>query len=447
MSRITAGRRAPQGTRHCQALKKEMGMAEREPELTDYLGILWKRRWLVLAGPLSAAVVVFVLGIASPRTYEATATLLVTASKIPRPEGEGAANPGIAPETFESMIRNQSVAAQAVRQYGLDKEPSALAPQRFLETAVSVKTLRGTGLITVSVVLSDAKVAADVANFMAQRAVELYSNLNQADTLSAKEYIQRQRDQARVTMNEAQGRLLDFKRTIRLESLRVEQKVLLTEKQSLAERHSDYSREVKGLQMEVAGLREALTKHEQLIAVNKSIFQDGSMLAAAQERGATDLKTLSSLQLKSQEVNSVYQGVQSDLIKSETTLASLQSQHQDIEGKMKNTETHLASVETKIADAEARLEELTRNYTLAKAAYELFAKKFDEASLSIAARTTELKIFDPAIVPVSPRSRHLVRNVALGATVGVLLFMMLAFFLEYLQHSKGVQQGNKVSVG
>ena len=159
------------------------------------------------------------------------------------------------------------------------------------------------------------------------------------------------------------------------------------------------------------------------------------MLAATQERGVVDLKALSSIQLKSQEINAVYQSVQDRLITSETALISSESQRQDVERKIKDNENALISTERKIADADARLEELTRNYTLAKTTYELFAKKFDEASLSVASRITELKIVDPAIAPSAPRPRGLMLNTGFAAAVAFVVLIVAAFFLEYVQQT------------
>jgi uncharacterized protein involved in exopolysaccharide biosynthesis len=99
---------------------------------------------------------------------------------------------------------------------------------------------------------------------------------------------------------------------------------------------------------------------------------------------------------------------------------------------IKDNEKRLTSIERLIADADARLEELARNYTLTRTAYELFARRFDEASLSVASRMTGLKIVDPALVPQSPLSRNVVQRTAIAAAVSLMTLVVLVFFLEYL---------------
>lgn len=408
-----------------------------EVELIDYLNTLWKWKFLILVGTLVAASTAFAVGTVARRTYEATTTLLVTESKVPRPEaGGGAPQPGIPPEIFEAMLKSQFIALQTIQQFGLDKEPFAVTPTQFSDQNISIKLRRGTNLLMLTAILPDPKLAADVANFVAQKAVELNAHLNQADTVLAKEFIQQQRDQARLVMDTAQAALVEFKQTANLESLRAEQSILLSAKGRLAELYSDFTIRLKGLQSEVAALKRAFTKQEQLLTVTKSIFSDPAMLAAAQDRGPMDLKALTSVQLKDQMINEVYQTLQSNLIAQEAALASLESRREDIEQKISDNEARLILIERKIADADARFEALTRNYWLAKATHEIFAKKFDEASLSVASRVTELRIVDPAIVPTIPRGRKIKQNVAVAGAAALMACVMLAFFLEYLQETK-----------
>ncbi|MDD5558612.1 Wzz/FepE/Etk N-terminal domain-containing protein [Candidatus Methylomirabilis sp.] len=408
-----------------------------EVELIDYLNTLWKWKFLIVVGTLAAVVIAFAVSVRAPITYEATAILLITESKVPRPEaGAGAPQSVVSPEVFEATIKSQALALQAIQQFGLDKKPFSVTPTEFLNDVVSVKPRRGTNLLTLTAVLPDPKLAADVVNFVAQKAVELNANLNQIDTVSTKEYIQQQRDKADQTMETAQAALVEFKRTANLESLQTEQRILLAEKEKLAQRYSDLTFKLKSLQSQVAALKQALTKQEQLITVTKSIFSDPAMLAATQDRGPMDVKTLSSIQVKDQAINEVYQMLQSNLIAQEANLASAESERQDTVQKISDNEAKLISISRKIADADARLEELDRTYRLTRASYELFAKRFDEASLSVASRVTELKLIAPAGLPTVPRSRNVIRNGVLAGTVALMTCIILAFSLENLQETK-----------
>jgi len=80
------------------------------------------------------------------------------------------------------------------------------------------------------------------------------------------------------------------------------------------------------------------------------------------------------------------------------------------------------------------LEELTRNYTLEKTAYELFATKLNEASISVASRSSELKVFDPASVPTERYRPRVLLNLVVAGMLGAMASDR-GFFLEYLQRA------------
>ena len=120
-------------------------------------------------------------------------------------------------------------------------------------------------------------------------------------------------------------------------------------------------------------------------------------------------------------------------------MSSAESQRQDVERTIKDNEKKLTSTQPQIADTEARLEELTTNYTLTRTAYELFAKKLDEASLSVASRITELKIVDAAIIPQPPVSRHIARWTAIATALSLVTLLLLVFFLEYVKAVREVE--------
>ena len=419
--------------------EQEVITAGRDVELIDYLQVLWKWKWILVGGTLLAGLIACAAVAFMPRSYKATVTLLIAESKIPPPQGSDPATTRISPETFEEMIKSQSVAAEAIQRFGLTTRSPALTPERFLQRHLGVERRTGANLLVLSIRLPDAKQAAEVANFIAQRAVELNAALNKSDTLATKDYIQQQRASAKEVMEQAQAALVAFKREANLDSLHAEQKIALDTKARLAQLHAETTMKIQGLQANVAELRKAFTNQEPFLTAKKSIVSDPVMLMAARERKTDGLKDLSTVELKSQEINRVYQQIQGNLIKNEATLASLEGQRQDVEHKQKENDRALAEWEKKKAEADARFEELERNYKLEKTAYELFATKFNEASFSVASRAADLKVVDPAIEPTQPYGLRPVTSVALAVIAGLLLCVFLAFFLEYLQQSRGTE--------
>lgn len=180
-------------------------MEEQEVELIDYLNVIWRRKVLIVGGTFIAVFAALLLSVYKPNVYEATVTLLVTESKVPSVEGGKPVNAGLSAETVEGVIRNKSLAEKAIQKFGLDKGRYTLTAQGLLGGVVSVKSQRQTSLIVLSVSFPDALLARDIANFLAEQAVALNTQLNRADTVKTRDYIKSQRDDARVKMEQAQA--------------------------------------------------------------------------------------------------------------------------------------------------------------------------------------------------------------------------------------------------
>lgn len=410
---------------------------EQEIHLIDYLNVIWKRKVLIAGGTILIAAAALVVSLGMPKTYEASVTLLVTESKIPSAEGGEPVKTGLSPETFEGMIRNKSLAQQAIQKFGLDQKPYKLAPEGFINGVLSVKMLRQTNLINLTVQFPDAGLAKDIANFLGEQAVELNTQLNRADTLKTRDYIKMQLDDARPKMEREQATLVEFRRKARLATLRKEIEILPAQKAVLGNRYLDVVTSLKGHRAKLKELSEQIKKHQKVETIMKSIEKEPGLLIAAGEENPGGKRDLLALQMKSEEFNPVYRNTEQALVTTCVELASMEARRDDLRGRLELTEEKLGAVERELANTEARLEELTRNYALAKDAYQLFARKFEEASLSVASRVNDLKIVDRAVVPRDPVKPRVKLNVTLAGTLGLMMFTFLAFFVEYIEKARG----------
>src|SRR6188474_2187104 len=87
-----------------------------EPTLAEYLAVLWRAKYWLVAAAIVAGATMFALSLSGPRVYESTVTFAVSQSKI----GEGIqAAAGTA--SFRPMVESLSTAAAVMEQVGLDK--------------------------------------------------------------------------------------------------------------------------------------------------------------------------------------------------------------------------------------------------------------------------------------------------------------------------------------
>ena len=401
------------------------------PDLFEYLKVLWNWKWLIMGGAVLAAIVSFVVASRTPVTYEASVTLLVAPSKLPGvPDAPSELT--VSPRMFADILKGKSLAGEVIQRFGLDKPPHNITLDSFVSRILSVKQPKDTDFITVTVTLPDPRLAADAANFLAEKAVELQSRLSQAGALASRDFFRQQRDQAWQALEHARVALMDFRRAANLDRLETEQSAALNEKVRLKIIASEVSTKQAGLRIRNQKLSEALKQEEPTRTSSKSIITDPSLLAAAAEHGVTDMKVLFSLQVKSQEINETYRDIRKELFNVEASLASLESESKAVERNIEENRTRLAEIDKRIASVKPKLEGLTQGNSQARDTHEFWSRKGDEAVISVAARTPDLKIVDPAIVPMAPISRKVEQKVVFAGAMAFIACSLLAFFLEYL---------------
>jgi len=401
-----------------------------EIDLIEYLKVLWKWKWLIVGGMVLAGISSFIVASRTPRMFEASVTLLLASSRIPGAPGIPD-QPTLAPETFADIMKGKSLAAEVIQHFGLDKPPHKMTVDSFVSRSLSVKPLEEKGLIRLTVTLPDPQLAAEATSFLGQKAVELQARLNQGGALATRDFFQQRRDQAWQALEHARAALRNFTRAANLDSLEIERRIALEEKARLKIRATQLSTEQAGLRTRGESLSRALKQEEPVLTLSKSIATDPSLLAAAAEYGATDVKALSSLQLKSQEVNATYQEIRKELINAEASLASHESEQRAVERKAEENRKRLAELDQTIDSFRPKLEGLTQSYQQAQATYQFWNSKGDEAVLLNAARTPDLKIVDPAITPIAPISRQVMKKVIFAGAMGLITCAFLAFFMEY----------------
>ena len=198
------------------------------------------------AGSVVAAVVAYLIALTLTPRFEASAVLMVTASKT----GEQVATSGLDVRNFRAFVQNQTLAAEVIKEFGL-----RTTPQRFLDNNVNVQDVRATNLLTVSVTAPDPQLAARIANAMAARAVGLSRSVEQAESVVARDVIKGQLDAARERLTQSRAALETYQREAQVELL--EKRInVLTEQQA----------EIQTMTVDIEGQRAYLRQAEHDLA-------------------------------------------------------------------------------------------------------------------------------------------------------------------------------------
>lgn len=411
--------------------------------LAGYLNVLWRARWLILAGTVLAGLTSWVASSMLPRQFEATATLMVSPPKV------GLASPGnvLAVEfrNYRSYLENQSLSAELIREFKLDGPPHGLTPGLFLDSALTVTDVRDSRLLAVRVRLKEPKLAADAANYLALRAVELSRTLNQEEVVVARDIIKQQLDVARDRLTAARAANEKGQRAAQIELLKLNVDTLL-----------DQQRDLRLVQVRIEGERAKLTQAEVELARQERVREVRRAVGTlppeetlvpdrevpdrppGQQPAPTTPTKESESRLPIRDefldpyVNPVYEYLNQQVAASRTTLAALESQRDALVRTLRGKGGEFP-VLAELYQRQGEVDELKMQEQLAEKIYLDVATRHEAAQLQVAERSAQLQLVDRALAPERPVSPRPLRSVLASVVLAPSVLTTIVVLLEALR--------------
>jgi chain length determinant protein EpsF len=197
--------------------------------LSQYLRIIWARKWIVLG----LFVVIAAAGIATtfllPRQYTADTSLIVEMRIDP---ALGALAPALAAPSYMAtqveILKSERVASRAVKILGVERSAAAVAQWReetkakisleryfagVLQRGLSVEPGRGSNLINLSFSAPDPIFAQAAANAFAQAYMDISVELRVAPARQSATFLEDQAKTLRANLEQAQAKLSKYQQT------------------------------------------------------------------------------------------------------------------------------------------------------------------------------------------------------------------------------------------
>ncbi len=400
--------------------------------------ILRRRGRLIVFGTLACSLAAGVFSLLQSKIFEATTYLLVSESKLADLTSRNAAYVYYdLLRSYETFINNDYLIQKTVEHFQLQQPPYELTPDRFKRRRIlQVELPKNTRLLQVSVEFPEPQLAADIANYFASNAVAFNEEMNTRDAQRTRESLKQQLDQALQGMEKSRQMLLEFSKTSGLEELRESVWNLLEEKSQAETQLTQLNTDLSRVSARRRGLGEELQKQAPKIELKRSVAEDPilkeSLSAGNLEKSAVPPTAL----VKEESVNPVYQQVQSLLVETDVELLGLKAAAQTVEKAAEARRQKLAVLLREKALKESTQDRLTQEYKLASDSYETLSKQYQDAWMNVSARSTDLKVIAPAVVPERPVSPRLWLNIVIASALGLVLFSLLALWLHQLEFSK-----------
>jgi succinoglycan biosynthesis transport protein ExoP len=437
----------------------------REPHLYDYLLILRKHQWLILAFMLAVVTIVSIATFRMRPVYVATAKLLIDRE-----------NPNILPfqgadqysyeadmdnyiETQSKILTSETLALQTIRNSGLAGSPEFSSGNGPSEAIVSgtlknqkrppeiaaflgglgVRHVLNSRLVEVSFESTDPIRAAQILNAHLDNYIEQNYVSRYEATSKASSWLKSQLDELRIRVQESEDRRLNYERQNQIWAVDDKQNMTMS-------RLGDLSKELANAESETLKKR-ALYEYAESGALDAvPQIRDNAVLQEMQKRrGDLLIQYTDAVNQYGPNFPKV-QRLQAQMKELEAQMAQerkgitvqLRSdydearQHQElISQRLEQQKTETNSMSEKMVQYNILKREAEANKVL----YEGLLTKLKEAGISAGLKSSNIRVVDPAMIPSSPSRPAKTRNIALSFLIGLVGGIGLALLREYMDNT------------
>jgi polysaccharide biosynthesis transport protein len=439
-------------------------LSPREPHLYDYLLILRKHQWLILAFLLTTVTIVSIATFRTKPVYIATAEIEIEKESTNILPFQGADSYDYELdienyiETQARILTSETLALETIRNMGLAGNPEfssgegsdAIAAgtlknkklpseiEVFLGS-LSVRRIPNTSLMEVSFDSTDPQLAARILNAHLDNYIEQNYKGRYESTEGATKWLQSELDELSVKMRRSEDARIEYERNNQIWA--VDDKNNVT-----TQRLADLNKELTDAQSDTL-------KKQALYEFAKS----GDLDAVPQLR---DNSVLQDMQKKHADLSMQYTDAVNQYGPNFPKVQRLQVEMKALDAQMtRERQGIIAQLESEYREAKQHEELLSRaldeqksevntmsgkmiQYNILKreaeankALYDSLETKLKEAQISSGLKSSNIRIVDPAMIPSAPSRPSKTRNIALAFFFGLVGGVGLALLREYLDNT------------
>jgi succinoglycan biosynthesis transport protein ExoP len=390
---------------------------EIEIDLRQILTVL--RKWskliiiMTLLCMLTAGIIsYFVL---SP-VYQASTLLMVTqatdklATAPTTNTGDGLNNvvnsvnltPVLTMTTYLGQLQSEALMQRVIKELKLDPEKYTPA---VLAGAIDATIVKDSNLIEVKVNNNDPVVASRIANTLSEQYLALMTDKSQEQLSRSVIFLNKQKGITDQELSDAQKAL---------EELQSQPRGVAVLQAEFAKKSADvvdYESRLKILQVEIQQTTAAINNLQQQLATTPQTI--------------------------GQEINPVYVSTAQQLSDKQSALAEKQGESGGLQPLVNTLHSDLDSLQAELASKSMQQDNLQREVDRLKLTTDTLAQKGTETQIakSIDLGNTSVVVISEANIPTVPVKPNKTLNMAIAMVLGLMLFTLLAFILEYLDNT------------
>lgn len=447
-----------------------MDQLEQEVDLLEYLRVLARRKWLILALVLTSALTAYVVSAGMTEIYQATATIMVRTDSavgtMPFME-EMMGTSGNDIRNYMEFLKSRTIVESVLTRLGW-YTPVSPEDVALWQKSLSVQQVQGTNVAKLSVESDNAERSAAFLNALIEVFREHSQKMNQESARAAREFVAQQLSISEQALRKAEDALLQYKKSSmvvepteetkaqidkiaeiekELAAAQVELNAAMAERQEIERnlRSADptlvtsttlvnnplvqqYKIRLSDLETELAGARERYTDNHPAVISLKAQIADVKAKLAQEVENVVGSQTSS--------LNPIYQALRTQLVENESRIVGLEAKQAALHGMLLDAEAKLAAIPEKEMDV-ARL---MREQRVDEEIYVMLRTKYEEMRITEAMKVSDVYVIDSAVVPEKPIKPRKLLNTAIAAFLGLFVAVGVAFVMEYVDTSFKTQE-------
>jgi capsular exopolysaccharide synthesis family protein len=434
--------------------------------LRDYLRILRKHRWLIATIVLVTVTLVTIVSYRMAPVYKAVTRLEISGES---PEMANLQQLLTVLPTDEEFLQTQvriltsdDLALQTARALRLHEKPefqvraenvpagtpfTPAEETRLIEMfrfSLDVQLLRASRLVEIKFESTDPRLAADVANKLAEIYIENNFRKKYDSTMQAQEWMSGQLRELRDKMEKSHEALVAYEREKQIFAINEGQNVTLAK---LGELNKELTlaqseRIVRESQLQL--LRSRKLEEVPAVANNQVVVDSQKRLAMLTEELAEARSPLGPNHPKVKQLEEQIAEVRSQIEREKQLAANrIESEYQAAVRREQLLRQAVKNQEVAAGEMNQRLVEysvLKREYETNQQLYEGLLTRVKEAGVSAGLKANNIHVVDRARPPIRPVRPRKMLNILISLVVGLVVGGLLAIFNEYLDNSVKVPE-------
>lgn len=403
-------------------------------ELIDYLRVLWRQKWIIALTFVTAVITVWFLSDIPDPNYRISTSLLL----LPPLASELDVDTGTtlwAPEVYKQLALSTKVLHSVIDQLSLSPDepaPTVSELREGMTVNVSAWAATDVRLVTLSMIDSDPAQLRHIIETWIHTFSETFESLFQDRTSRSYEYVSQNASDTGAELEAVLKRQKLLLLETPIDSLRSRRNLLQSQLNSRRTRLADARTSLARMRSLVIALESEHALQPEVHILTSSISPD-SLVAAAGQLSAREIETLASIQVRSEELNSIYIELNSRIASTRAEVQALEEEIRYLEQSEQETASLLEETNHQLVVAEAQLHELEREISLLESAYVMLMGQLQNARIALAETPKPIQIIDEPFIPEQPIGARKSSNVAIAGMLGLMMGTLLAFFLDYLK--------------